>query len=274
MTTAACGGGEMKAAAPATSSPPATQPAPTTTVFPAVRTKGSLCRMAGALPDPACTPGALNPDVTQANVASTICTPGWTTTARASDTSTGRLKSEAATAYGITDPLGTFQGDHLISLELGGAPADIANFWDQPNSLVLPDGSTVAAGQKDALETNLKNKVCGGQVLLLDAQRQIASDWLGAWAAAGRPGAAPSTTTPIAALVSPTTPPTTSVAIAPTTPATSPATTSAPVVTSGPSSAYYPNCAAVRAAGKAPLHRGDPGYSSSLDRDGDGIACE
>ncbi len=23
-----------------------------------------------------------------------------------------------------------------------------------------------------------------------------------------------------------------------------------------------------------PLHRGEPGYSSSLDRDGDGIACE
>lgn len=36
----------------------------------------------------------------------------------------------------------------------------------------------------------------------------------------------------------------------------------------------YPNCDAVRAAGKAPLHRGDPGYSSSLDRDGDGVACE
>ncbi|MCH3975029.1 MAG: DUF4236 domain-containing protein [Bifidobacterium tibiigranuli] len=42
----------------------------------------------------------------------------------------------------------------------------------------------------------------------------------------------------------------------------------------GQGSAYYPNCAAVRAAGKAPLHRGDPGYSSKLDRDGDGIACE
>ncbi|PGH97811.1 excalibur calcium-binding domain-containing protein [Bacillus thuringiensis] len=40
------------------------------------------------------------------------------------------------------------------------------------------------------------------------------------------------------------------------------------------SSAYYKNCAAVRAAGKAPLHKGQPGYSSHLDRDGDGIACE
>ncbi|MEH0819275.1 MULTISPECIES: excalibur calcium-binding domain-containing protein [unclassified Micromonospora] len=37
---------------------------------------------------------------------------------------------------------------------------------------------------------------------------------------------------------------------------------------------YYANCSAVRAAGAAPLHRGDPGYSRKLDRDGDGIACE
>jgi hypothetical protein len=36
----------------------------------------------------------------------------------------------------------------------------------------------------------------------------------------------------------------------------------------------YRNCAEVRAAGKAPLKRGDPGYASHLDRDGDGLACE
>ena len=36
----------------------------------------------------------------------------------------------------------------------------------------------------------------------------------------------------------------------------------------------YKNCDAVRAAGKAPLLRGQPGYSSKLDRDGDGVACE
>ncbi len=36
----------------------------------------------------------------------------------------------------------------------------------------------------------------------------------------------------------------------------------------------YPNGAAVRAAGKAPLLRGQPGYSPNLDRDGDGRACE
>jgi hypothetical protein len=37
---------------------------------------------------------------------------------------------------------------------------------------------------------------------------------------------------------------------------------------------YYANCTAVRAAGAAPIHRGDPGYASKLDRDGDGIGCE
>lgn len=38
--------------------------------------------------------------------------------------------------------------------------------------------------------------------------------------------------------------------------------------------ALYANCAAVKAAGKAPLHSGDPGYSRDLDGDGDGTACE
>ena len=40
------------------------------------------------------------------------------------------------------------------------------------------------------------------------------------------------------------------------------------------STGYYKNCAAARAAGVAPLHTGDPGYSRKLDRDGDGVACE
>lgn len=39
-------------------------------------------------------------------------------------------------------------------------------------------------------------------------------------------------------------------------------------------SAYYANCSEARAAGVTPLRRGDAGYSSHLDRDGDGVACE
>jgi len=41
-----------------------------------------------------------------------------------------------------------------------------------------------------------------------------------------------------------------------------------------PRNAYYPNCAAARAAGAAPLHRGQPGYREQMDGDGNGIACE
>lgn len=37
---------------------------------------------------------------------------------------------------------------------------------------------------------------------------------------------------------------------------------------------YYPNCAAARAAGAAPVKRGQPGYGRHLDRDNDGIGCE
>src|SRR5579871_4859124 len=33
-------------------------------------------------PDPRCTPGALNPQVTQATIAQTICRAGWTATVR------------------------------------------------------------------------------------------------------------------------------------------------------------------------------------------------
>ncbi|MBD0710832.1 hypothetical protein BU197_21370 [Streptomyces sp. CBMA291] len=38
--------------------------------------------------------------------------------------------------------------------------------------------------------------------------------------------------------------------------------------------AYYKNCDAVRAAGKGPIYRGQPGYRSGLDRDNDGKACD
>jgi outer membrane biosynthesis protein TonB len=53
-------------------------------------------------------------------------------------------------------------------------------------------------------------------------------------------------------------------------PTTEPST--APVSTS--EAVAYKNCAEVRAAGKAPLRRGEPGFTDELDRNGDGIACD
>ena len=41
-----------------------------------------------------------------------------------------------------------------------------------------------------------------------------------------------------------------------------------------PQKEFYANCKAAKAAGAAPLYRGDPGYREDLDGDKDGIACE
>lgn len=42
---------------------------------------------------------------------------------------------------------------------------------------------------------------------------------------------------------------------------------------SGPGGTWR-TCTEAREAGAAPVHRGDPGYGSHLDRDDDGIGCE
>ena len=39
-------------------------------------------------------------------------------------------------------------------------------------------------------------------------------------------------------------------------------------------SVHYSGCNEVRAAGKAPILAGEPGYRDDMDGDGDGIACE
>jgi hypothetical protein len=46
-------------------------------------------------------------------------------------------------------------------------------------------------------------------------------------------------------------------------------------VFAAPVSAFpFSNCDQARAAGAAPIYAGQPGYSSKLDGDGDGVACE
>jgi hypothetical protein len=53
-----------------------------------------------------------------------------------------------------------------------------------------------------------------------------------------------------------------------------PAAQSPSDVPAGTPAQPFANCAAARAAGAAPLHRGDPGWSDGMDGDGDGVACE
>lgn len=59
--------------------------------------------------------------------------------------------------------------------------------------------------------------------------------------------------------------------------AAQPTTKAAPTRTSAPAApaaTSFTNCTEARAAGAAPLHRGDPGWNDRMDRDGDGVACE
>lgn len=48
----------------------------------------------------------------------------------------------------------------------------------------------------------------------------------------------------------------------------------APAPKPAPAPVRFSSCKQAREAGAAPLYRGDPGYSSNLDRDNDGVACE
>ena len=141
------------------------------------------------LPDPRCTPGAIDAAVSQADIASTICRSGYTTTVRPPTSVTGPFKLLDEDAYGVHSG----ELDHLIPLELGGS-SDARNLWVEPGSIPNP---------KDTVENDLHAAVCRGQVLLAAAQRLIATDWTTALAAIGQ---APPAAAPTAEKPAPTTP--------------------------------------------------------------------
>ena len=109
------------------------------------------------------TPGVLDPDVTQANIATTICRIGWTRTVRPPVSYTNDLKRRQLREYGLRGPPSAFQEDHLISLELGGNPTDPRNLWPEP----YPRASAV-----DRIENELNHSVCSKSITLADAQRK------------------------------------------------------------------------------------------------------
>jgi len=115
------------------------------------------------LADPVRTPGVLNPDVTQANVRSTICKRGWTATIRPPVSYTNALKRKQMRQYGETGSMSDYQEDHLISLEMGGNPTDPRNLWPEPYP---------RASQMDQIENQLNSEICDGQLTLAQAQQR------------------------------------------------------------------------------------------------------
>jgi hypothetical protein len=129
------------------------------------RTKSSGCVSTNALPDSACTPGAIFPDATKEKV----CTPGYSSQVRDVPES---LKEDVYAEYGITSHQpGQYEVDHQISLELGGSN-DIANLWPEPAE------PHPGFHEKDKVENYLHEQVCSGAMSLQDAQNQIAHNWM------------------------------------------------------------------------------------------------
>lgn len=129
------------------------------------RTKTTGCQINGALPDSACTPGAIIATATKEQV----CQPGYARNVRDVPT---QEKDQVYAEYGIRSHRpGQYEVDHLISLELGGSN-DIANLW--------PQAAEPRPGfhEKDKVENYLHDRVCSGALSLAQAQEEIATNWL------------------------------------------------------------------------------------------------
>lgn len=83
--------------------------------------------------------------------------PGWTKTVRPPLSYTAPLKIKQIGQYGYSDTkTADYEEDHLVPLELGGAPRDPKNLWPEPRYGGKP------AASKDSVENKLKVAVCNG----------------------------------------------------------------------------------------------------------------
>lgn len=131
------------------------------------------CHMRGTspfnLPDSHCTPGALNGAVSQATIKKTICRSGYSSRIRPSVSVTEPEKLASIGAYGLHGTPRSYEYDHLIPLELGGAANDSRNLWPEPGA---------SPNRKDKEEDYLHARVCEGRMSLGRAQRIIAGNWV------------------------------------------------------------------------------------------------
>lgn len=121
------------------------------------------------------TPGAIDPAITQANIDTTICRPGYARSARPPYAITGPLKRRLMQSQHPAEPMGDYELDHLIPISLGGAPLEMGDLWLQPRR------GRANAGDKNVLAYVLWHLVCEHQVSLETAQREISRDWTKAY---------------------------------------------------------------------------------------------
>lgn len=184
VLTASCGAGEgsgsswfssaqtaaMKAGETTTERPSSTQP---------TTTPQAAAGSPPIFPNASLHPGATNPDVTQENIKSTICKSGFTKTVRPPAAYTGNLKRQQMRDEGLPGSPSDYEEDHLISLELGGAPRDPKNLWPQPYENKGDKLAKTGSGSetKDKVENETNKLVCSRKMSLSEAQQRIASNW-------------------------------------------------------------------------------------------------
>jgi len=126
------------------------------------------------IPDQNRTPGAINLDITQANIQQTVCVRGFTKTIRPPAYYTSRLKKKQI--LGLPGGTRDYEEDHLVPLCAGGHPRDPLNLWPEPR-----DGKWSAAA-KDQLEESVCRQLCRGDITLHDAQAIfLEPDWTKAY---------------------------------------------------------------------------------------------
>ena len=118
-------------------------------------------------PDPVCTPGATNPLVTEANLASTICRAGSARTVQLSEAFIAPIKRRLMVAYHAAEPAGDYELDHLVPLEVGGAPSTVTNLWPELNSHPAPGVANV----KDPVEDYVHHAICARTMTLRKGQQ-------------------------------------------------------------------------------------------------------
>jgi len=135
-----------------------------------------VCAQQGYLPDHNRTPGAINPDITQANIPQTVCVRGFTKTIRPPAYYTSKLKKKQIHQLGLPGGMKDYEEDHLVPLCAGGAPKDPHNLWPQPR------GGKWNAAAKDQLEDSVCRQLCRGDITLKDAQAIfLEPDWTRAY---------------------------------------------------------------------------------------------
>ena len=164
LALAGCGAAPAADVSPVTAS---ASPAQLLSAVPSVLA-AEPCRVVDARADVRCTPGVVNPNVTQDTIHTTICAPGWTDTVRPAVSYTAALKLQQMRDFAEPGSPLSYKEDHLVPLSIGGAPSDPRNLFPQP---------AAKATEKEELEDHLNQAICSGQMTLTAAQATMRHDW-------------------------------------------------------------------------------------------------